>query len=156
MNKKDDNPKDKSMNHSNMDQVGMNKGHDDQRGHQNHHAMMVADFKKRFFFSLILIVPILVLSPMIQTFLGVNWRFAGDSYILFGLSTVLFFYGGKPFLSGAIDELKKKSPAMMMLIALAITVSYVYSSFTVFVLEGNDFFLGVGNTSSHNASRSLD
>ena len=108
--------------------------------HHNHHAMMVADFRRRFFFSLILMVPILILSPMIQMFMGVKWRFPGDSYLLFGLSTVLFLYGGWPFMKGAKEELSKKSPAMMTLIALAIVVAYVYSSLTVFVLTGNDFF----------------
>lgn len=109
-------------------------------GHHDHHAMMVEDFKKRFFISLVLTLPILSLSPMIQMFMGVDWRFPGDTYILFGLSTLLFIYGGKPFLKGAVDEFNQKSPAMMMLIALAISVSYLYSVLTVFVLQGNDFF----------------
>jgi len=109
-------------------------------GYHDHHAMMVKDFRKRFFVSLIIMVPILLLSPMIQMFLSVNWGFTGDSYLLFGLSTILFFYGGKPFLIGARDELKKKSPAMMTLIALSITVAYVYSTLTVFVIKGEDFF----------------
>lgn len=109
-------------------------------GHHDHHAMMVEDFKKRFFISLVLTLPILLLSPMIQMFMGVDWRFPGDTYILFGLSTLLFIYGGKPFLKGAVDEFNQKSPAMMMLIALAISVSYFYSVLTVFVLQGNDFF----------------
>lgn len=112
----------------------------DNEGHHDHHAMMVKDFKQRFFISLIITVPILLLSPMIQMFIGVDWKFTGDSYILFGLSTILFIYGGKPFLKGAIDELKEKSPAMMTLIAFAISVSYIYSTLTVFVLRGNDFF----------------
>lgn len=119
------------------------EGHEEHReheGHHDHHAMMVEDFKKRFFISLIITIPILILSPMIQMFLNVDWRFSGDSYILFALSTILFFYGGKPFLTGARDELKQKSPAMMTLIALAIIVAYIYSSLTVFVLKGNDFF----------------
>lgn len=102
--------------------------------------MMVKDFKRRFFVSLIIMVPILLLSPMIQMFMGVDWRFTGDSYILFALSTILFIYGGKPFITGARDELKKKSPAMMTLIALAIKVAYIYSTLTVFVLKGNNFF----------------
>ncbi len=156
MDDKENNDNDTMTNHKKMDNADMkheghegheehnqhkeHKGNDKNNGHHDHHAMMVEDFRKRFFFSLILMVPILALSPMIQMFMGVNWRFAGDTYILFGLSTVLFFYGGKPFLSGAIDEFRKKTPAMMMLIALAITVAYVYSSFTVFVLEGDDFF----------------
>ena len=121
------------------DQGGQHDQHD-QHDHHDHHAMMVADFRKRFFVSFILMIPILLLSPMIQMFMGVDFRFSGDSYLLFALSTVLFFYGGKPFLTGAAEEFKKKSPAMMMLIALAITVAYVYSSLTVFVLPGDEFF----------------
>ncbi|AWW25830.1 MAG: P-type Cu2+ transporter [Acetobacterium sp.] len=117
--------------------VSANGGHDN---HNDHHAMMVADFRKRFFISLIITVPILLLSPMIQMFLGVNWRFFGDSYLLVGLSTILFIYGGKPFLTGARDELKKKTPAMMTLIALSITVAYIYSTLTVFFISGDDFF----------------
>jgi len=105
-----------------------------------HHAMMVRDFRRRFFFSLLFTVPILVLSPVIQGFFGLNLRFTGDSYILFALSTVLFIFGGKPFLLGARDELKQKAPAMMTLIAFAISVSYIYSALTVFVIEGMDFF----------------
>jgi Cu2+-exporting ATPase len=128
------------MKHEEMDHGSMDHGDMDHGGHHDHHAMMVADFRKRFFFSLFLMVPILALSPMIQMFLGVDWRFSGDSYLLFALSTALFFYGGKPFLTGAVEEFRKRSPAMMMLIALAITVAYVYSSLTIFVLEGNDFF----------------
>ncbi len=108
--------------------------------HHDHHAMMVADFRRRFFISLVLMVPILTLSPMIQMFLGVDLRFTGDSFLLFGLSTVLFIYGGWPFLKGAKDEIKTKSPAMMTLIALAIVVAYVYSFLTVFFIKGNDFF----------------
>jgi P-type Cu2+ transporter len=109
-------------------------------GHHDHHAMMAKDFKRRFYISLFLMFPILTLSPMIQMFLSVDWRFTGDSYILFALSTILFIYGGKPFLIGAIGELKKKSPAMMTLIAFAISVSYIYSTFAVFLSEGTDFF----------------
>lgn len=116
---------------------GEHTEHDD---HDDHHAMMVADFRKRFFITLIITVPILLLSPMIQMFMGVDWRFTGDSYLLFGLSTILFIYGGKPFLSGARDELRKKSPAMMSLIALSITIAYIYSTLTVFFINGDDFF----------------
>ena len=114
--------------------------HGEHTEHEDHHAMMVADFRKRFFIALIITVPILLLSPMIQMFIGVDWRFTGDSYLLFGLSTILFIYGGKPFLTGARDELKKKSPAMMSLIALSITIAYIYSTLTVFVITGDDFF----------------
>jgi len=121
-------------------QIPANGEHSDHADHHDHHAMMVADFRKRFFVSLIITVPILLLSPMIQMFMGVDWRFIGDSYILFGLATILYVYGGKPFLTGAKDELKKKSPAMMTLITLSITVAYIYSTLTVFFISGEDFF----------------
>ena len=108
-------------------------------GH-NHHKMMVADFKKRFFVVLVLTIPIMLLSTMIQKFIGVNWQFTGSSYILFGLSTVVFFYGGWPFFKGFFNEVKTKSPGMMILIAFAITVAYVYSTAIVFGLKGMDFY----------------
>ncbi|WP_340084968.1 copper-translocating P-type ATPase [Siminovitchia sp. FSL H7-0308] len=109
-------------------------------GHHDHHAHMVEDFKKRFYISLILTIPILILSPMIQMFLDVNWRFAGDMYISFALSTIVFFYGGWPFLTGAKDEIQEKSPGMMTLITLAIVVAYVYSSAAAFGFAEQDFF----------------
>ncbi|QYH39238.1 copper-translocating P-type ATPase [Algoriphagus sp. NBT04N3] len=113
---------------------------DHQHGHHDHHAMMIDDFKKRFWISLVLTVPILALSHMIQQLLGFELTFFGDQYVLFGLSSILFFYGGWPFLKGLWDELKDKNPGMMTLIAVAITVAYVYSSAVVFGLEGMDFF----------------
>src|SRR5699024_2341432 len=96
--------------------------------------------KKRFYISLIVTIPILVLSPMIQGFIGVDWRFPYDQYILFVLATFIFFYGGWPFITGAIGEIKDRNPGMMTLIGLAILVAYVYSALTVFGLEGSDFF----------------
>lgn len=114
--------------------------HEGHHGHHDHHAHMVEDFKKRFYISLIITIPILILSPMIQMFLSVDWRFAGDLYILFALSTFVFFYGGWPFLTGAKDELKDKNPGMMTLITLAIIVAYVYSTASVFGFAENDFF----------------
>lgn len=108
--------------------------------HHDHHAMMIEDFKKRFWISLILTVPVLALSHMIQQWLGFELSFFGDKYVLFGLSSIIFFYGGWPFLSGLRDELKDKNPGMMTLIAVAITVAYVYSTAVVFGLEGMDFY----------------
>ena len=110
--------------------------------HHDHHAHMVQDFRKRFWISIVLTVPILLLSPMIQQFLGISaaLRFLGDRYILFLFSTFVFFYGGYPFLKGLINELKTKSPGMMTLIALAISVAYFYSSAVVFGLTGKLFF----------------
>ncbi|HEY5501126.1 MAG TPA: copper-translocating P-type ATPase, partial [Candidatus Humimicrobiaceae bacterium] len=108
----------------------------------NHHQHMVADFRKRFIISAILTIPILLLSPLIQNLLRLKniLQFTGDVYVLFGLSSVVFFYGGWPFLKGIYNELKSRQPGMMTLIALAITVSYVYSSVVVFGLAGKFFF----------------
>ncbi|MCM3444172.1 hypothetical protein [Metabacillus halosaccharovorans] len=94
---------------------------------------MIEDFKKRFYISFLVTIPILVLSPMIQSFLNYELTFPGANYFLFALATFIFFYGGKPFLSGSLDELKLKNPGMMTLIALATVVAYGYSMLTVFV-----------------------
>ena len=128
-------------NHANHGSHGGN-GHDGGHGGHDHHdhGDMVEDFKKRFYISLIVTIPILILSPMIQGFIGVDWRFSYDQYTLFVLATFIFFYGGWPFITGAIGEIKDKNPGMMTLIGLAILVAYVYSSLTVFGLEGSDFF----------------
>ncbi|WP_256437247.1 HAD-IC family P-type ATPase [Flavobacterium sp. CS20] len=114
-------------------------GHEN-HDHHDHHAMMIKDFKKRFWISLVLTLPIVVLAPMIQGLLNYELRFEGDRYIQFALSTIIFFYGGWPFLKGLFDEVKKKTPGMMTLIALAISVAYFYSSAVVFGLEGKIFF----------------
>jgi len=108
-------------------------------GH-NHHAMMIADFRKRFYVVLALTIPIMLLSDMIQHWLGVHWQFTGSPYLLFALSTIVFFYGGWPFLKGLVDEAKAKNPGMMFLIGFAISVAYIYSVAIVFGLEGMDFF----------------
>jgi len=108
--------------------------------HHNHHEMMIKDFKRRLFVSLIVTVPLLVLSPMIQEWANISISFSGSKYVLFGLATFVYFYGGWPFLKGLIDELKEKKPGMMTLIAMAISVAYLYSTATVFGLSGNDFF----------------
>ncbi|AIY05431.1 heavy metal translocating P-type ATPase [Planococcus sp. PAMC 21323] len=121
------------------DKNNANHSNHDHQGHGGH-GDMVADFKKRFFISLILTLPILALSPMIQHFLGLDLRFDNDMYILFVLSTIVFFYGGWPFLTGGIRELKDKNPGMMTLIALAITIAYGYSTMVVFGWDGNQLF----------------
>jgi len=113
------------------------KGHGD---HTGHHAHMVRDFKKRFWISLAATVPVLVLSPMIQSLLNISFTFAGDKYILFAVSSFIYFYGGWPFLKGLYDELKKMQPGMMTLIAVAVSVAYIYSSLVVFGLGGRVFF----------------
>lgn len=101
---------------------------------------MIRDFKKRFFVSLLASVPILLLSPMVQEILNFSLTFAGKGYVLFILSAFIYFYGGWPFLAGLGDEIKKRQPGMMTLIALAITVAFGYSSAVVFGLPGRFFF----------------
>jgi len=106
----------------------------------DHHEMMNGDFKKRFFVSLVLTIPILILSPLIQQFFGFAFTFAGNSYLLFLLSSVVFFYGGWPFLKGLLEELRRKQPGMMTLIGTATSVAFIYSSSVVFGLSGKFFF----------------
>ncbi len=109
--------------------------------HENHHEMMVKDFKKRFRVSLIFTIPVLILSPAIQGFLGLQGlSFTWDQYLLFAISSFIFFYGGLPFLKGLYDELKKKNPGMMTLISVAIVIAYAYSGAVVFGLKGKTFF----------------
>ena len=121
--------------HGSTDHTSNHSGHD-------HHTRMIADFRRRFWISLFLSIPILILSPMIQAFLGIDRAisFSGDVYFLFLLSSIVFFYGGYPFLKGIYDELHKRQPGMMTLIAVAITTAYAYSSAIVFGLSGRMFF----------------
>ena len=85
-----------------------------------HHAHMAADFRKRFWISLVLTVPILVLSPMLQSLVGLRdaIHFPGDLYVLFGLSFAVFWYGGWPFFRGFVEELTSRRPGMMTLISV--------------------------------------
>lgn len=105
-----------------------------------HHKMMIRDFRKRFIVSIILTIPVLVFSPLIQDILGYNISFDGIQYIMFGFSSIIYLYGGWPFLSGFKKEIKEKNPGMMTLIAVAISVAYIYSLSVVFGLEGRYFF----------------
>jgi Cu2+-exporting ATPase len=121
----------------------MKQEHHEHHGHHDHtehHKLMVKDFKKRFFVSIIVTTPILLLSPLIQESLNYTLTFLGDKYLMFVLSSFVFAYGGWPFLKGLFDELKQKQPGMMTLIALAIFVAYVYSAAVVFGLKGKYFF----------------
>lgn len=124
-----------------MDADSQTCHHDHGKNHGGHESM-VQDFKRRFWISLVLTIPVLLLSPMIHYFFGIHEKmsFPGDIYLLFSLSSVIFFYGGWPFLKGGYNEIKSGSPGMMTLIGLAITVAYVYSTAIVFGLEGKVFF----------------
>ena len=107
---------------------------------QEHRKKMMHDFKIRFYISLILTVPILIFSPTIQSIFGITFQFLGVTILLFILSSVIFFYGGFPFLKGLYQEFKDRQPGMMTLIAVAISVAYGYSTLVVFVIEGRIFF----------------
>ncbi len=109
---------------------------------EKHEGHRVGDFKKKFLVSLLVTIPVLLLSPMIQDFLGIEeiLVFPGDIYVLFLLSSFIYFYGGWPFLNGLYRELRDKRPGMMTLIGLAITVAYLYSTAVVFGLEGDLLF----------------
>lgn len=106
----------------------------------DHHKMMIADFQKRFYVVLVLTIPILLLSEMIQHWTGIHIAFTGSPYLLLALATVVYVYGGWPFLKGLTTELKDKRPGMMTLIGFAISVAYIYSAAIVFGLKGMDFF----------------
>jgi len=110
--------------------------------HDSHqsHTGGVADFKKRFYVVLVLTIPIMLLSEMIQHWLSIQINFPGSKYVLLALSSVVFFYGGWPFLKGLVGEVNAKNPGMMTLIAFAISVAYIYSVATVVGLKGMDFF----------------
>jgi Cu2+-exporting ATPase len=103
---------------------------------------MVADFRRRFVVSLLATVPILVLSPMLQTWLGVSGTlsFPGDTWVLLGLSSFVYAYGGWPFLTGLVEEVRDRMPGMMTLVALAISVAYLYSAAVALGVPGKMFF----------------
>ena len=122
------------------DHSGNDDGHGGDHDHHDHHAQMVADFRRRFWISLVLTLPILALAPLIQELIGVQWTFPYDGYVQLALSTAVFFYGGWPFLTGLWDELRQAEPGMMTLIGLAVIVAYGYSAAVVLGLSGKVFF----------------
>lgn len=112
------------------------------KGHEGHedHRKMLDDFKRRFFVSLIITLPILALTPEVQQLLGYTIDFPGAVYILLILSSAVYFYGGYPFFKGFFDELRRKVPGMMVLIATAISVAYFYSLASVLGFGSSVFF----------------
>jgi P-type Cu2+ transporter len=105
------------------------KGHPPAAGHDKHAGHSVAMFRDKFRLTLLLTIPTLIWGHMLQSVLGYRApQFPGSSWIppLFG--TVVFFYGGWPFIQGAVRELRDRLPGMMTLIALAITVAFGFSA----------------------------
>ncbi len=127
-----------SQEHAHHHSIGCAPGGHGHGGHD--HSSHLKDYLVRFLVSTILSIPVLVLSPMIQGWLGYSFSFPGSEYVVLLLATFIFIYGGKPFFMGAYYELKAKEPAMMSLVALAITVSFVYSVLITFGLSGMDFY----------------
>lgn len=109
-------------------------------GHTAHHAHMVEDFKKRFYVSVLATIPVLILSPFVQSVLGYEITFQGILPVLLGISSFVYFYGGWPFLKGLFNEIKRRQPGMMTLIGVAISVAYFYSASVVLGVEGKLFF----------------
>ena len=128
--------------HADTGQNGGNEFDNNRGGHHDHHAHMAADFRNRFWISLVLTLPILFLSPLLQNLVGLREaiHFPGDLYLLFVFASAVFGYGGWPFLNGLFKELKSRQPGMMTLVAVAISTAYLYSSAVVFGLSGKMFF----------------
>ena len=116
--------------------------HDSHQGHDDHHAHMIQDFRRRFWICLILTAPVLLLSEPVQQLLrlGAWFRVPGSAWILPVLSAVIYVYGGTPFLKGMAGELRARAPGMMTLVALAITVAFVYSAAVSLGLQGMVFY----------------
>lgn len=123
--------------HSSFDQRHTHKEHLTHDKHAGHHTV---DFLKRFWVCLVLTIPVLFLSPMIQHWLGYKVAFPADQYVLLLLGTIIYIYGGMPFLKGMISEMKDRAIGMMTLVALAISVAFFYSVAVIFGLSGMDFF----------------
>lgn len=115
--------------------------HSGPQEHDKHAGHSVSMFKDRFWLSLILTLPVLAYSEMIQHWFNFTPpAFPGSQYVPFVLSTIIFFYGGMVFIKSAWGELKAKLPGMMTLISLAIITAYVYSVATQFFIQGETFF----------------
>ncbi|MDH8977538.1 heavy metal translocating P-type ATPase [Staphylococcus epidermidis] len=126
------------MNHSNQMHHDNHASH-----HHSGHAHYHGNFKVKFFVSLIFAIPIILLSPLMGVNLPFQFTFPGSEWVVLILSTILFFYGGKPFLSGGKDEIATKKPGMMTLVALGISVAYIYSLYAFYM---NNFSSATGHT----------
>ncbi|MEB6229817.1 heavy metal translocating P-type ATPase [Staphylococcus xylosus] len=127
------------MNHSNQMHHDNHASHHNHSGHAHHHG----NFKVKFFVSLIFAIPIILLSPLMGVNLPFQFTFPGSEWVVLILGTILFFYGGKPFLSGGKDEIATKKPGMMTLVTLGISVAYIYSLYAFYM---NNFSSATGHT----------
>jgi len=135
----------------------MNHQHDEHMAHQHgehtdhqpgkaahaghdHHAMMEKDFRKRFFFVAIVTLPVLALSPTVQSWLGFKATFPGSRYLLFVLATLITVYGTWPFYKGAVKALRRGVLDMSVLVSIAVTAGYLFSAGTTFAFQAIDFY----------------
>ncbi|GGI66736.1 copper-translocating P-type ATPase [Enterococcus alcedinis] len=116
-----------AMSHEHHSHEGMDHSQHHGAHEEMDHSMHHGNFKQKFWLSLALAIPILFISPMMGVDLPFQFQFPGSEWLVLILATILFIYGGQPFLSGAKMELKDKNPAMMTLISMGITVAYLYS-----------------------------
>ena len=115
-----------NMNHSMNNNSSMKMGNHDMMMHGGH-MMHMGNLKKKFWVSVLLSLPIIFLSPAMGVHLPFQFSFTGSDWVVAIFATILYFYGGEPFLSGAFYEIKDKKPEMMTLISLGITTAYIYS-----------------------------
>lgn len=119
----------------------MQEGHDSGGHSGGMHAGHEQMFRRRFFISLVLSIPVLLYSETLQELLGFSMpAFVGSEWLGPVFAVIIFIYGGVPFLQMAVPEVRTRAPGMMTLISLAITVAFVYSLATVVVLPGMSFF----------------
>ena len=120
--------------------------HDDHMSHAVHggrvdHTGHEQTFRKRFWVSSILSIPVLLFTEMIQDWVGFAMpTIAGSQWIAPLFGTIIFFYGGTPFLQMAAPEVRKRQPGMMLLISLAISVAFIYSAAAFFFGLGEGFY----------------
>jgi Cu2+-exporting ATPase len=115
--------------------------HSAHAGHGTDHTGHEQMFRVRFWWSLLLSIPVLLYSEMIQMWLGFTPpAFPFSEWIPFVFSVIIFAYGGVPFLQMAVPELQERKPGMMTLISLAISVAFIYSVVAQFVNVGEGFF----------------
>src|SRR3989339_245927 len=112
--------------------------HEENNGeHEGHSSEM---FKKRFLIVLFLSIPLLLLSPTIQGWLNFSFLFSGDTLVLFVLASIVVLWGGLPFFTGAVREIKRKDFGMMVLVSIAVLAGYIYSAGTTFIFTAPDFY----------------
>jgi Cu2+-exporting ATPase len=116
-------------------------GHGAHAAHDKHAGHSVEMFRSRFWLSLLLSIPVVLYSPMVQEWLRFSMPvFPGSELIPPVLGTIIFLYGGTVFLKGGLDEIRLRTPGMMLLISLAITVAFIASAATTFGLFDLDFW----------------